>query len=860
MVSKLKYLVLILLLIPSVSFGTTYTVCSSGCDYTTVQAGVNAASAGDTVSVGAGTYMEAVVSHDSGTSDDYITINGAGITTIIKSIKITHNYNKVSNIKFYGATTDSLEITGNYNYIDTILFQGWGSVESIYAVKISGDNNTIINSHIRYWGYRGGCVWMADTSATNLFENNIIEENISGSDIILLWGDGNIFKNNTFKHITNYGIPWAASENLVVPQSRRAVGATSATCVGGSCYWGVTTAGITGSTEPEGFAFASTAAPGDTITDGTVVWTLKLSSGQHPDLWQTYSSNLTLARASKNHIIDGNICIENCNLSTVQISNLAQGRSANIKDWIYRNNIFRTGHYLNVGIPGIKFYNNLFIGPAISGGHPINNIHSTTLDGTFNNEKIKNNAFIGWEDTSVYGSYSIGSATYTKSAERLTRANNTAYTVGQNFQTATPDGWHYWECTTAGTTAGSEPAGYSIIQTVTGDIAKSTTITNINPAASTLGITADYTDTHPHYWLVDWTGHLNYQSRLGGIDTVANTLTDGTPIGGSYNVAGTGVSIDIVPDCTYKTITVTDGDAVFTCRNGAVGFDTDYNVVAKEDGGTKAFFAAYKAAGYEVHGISGGNHYFTNYNGTTKEDFIFTSASSVLKGTGVDLTADWADAKDMFGTARPNGSAWDIGPYQSPTGEDTTAPTLLYAFIATNGDSILLTFNEPITSTSGAAFTLDTSGAEVTLTCPSVASATTMTCTTSRTVLQSETTALLSYTGVKVTDIAENALAAITNKSTENGSTEGGETSYTLTITKGSGITDIVSIPSGVNCGATCTPSFAAGTALTISAGCVNEGWKDLAITGDCASDGTVTMSAAKACTVACTEVKLMPW
>ncbi len=58
-----------------------------------------------------------------------------------------------------------------------------------------------------------------------------------------------------------------------------------------------------------------------------------------------------------------------------------------------------------------------------------------------------------------------------------------------------------------------------------------------------------------------------------------------------------------------------------------MGFDTDYNVVAKEDGGEKAFFQNYKAAGYEPHGISGGNHYFTNYSGNTKEDFIFTSNS-----------------------------------------------------------------------------------------------------------------------------------------------------------------------------------------------------------------------------------------
>ncbi len=133
---RIKYLllILVLLLIPSMGFGATYYVTTTGSGTTcssetpcALQAGINKAVAGDTVSVAAGSYIDDFESYASGTSGNYITINGAGITTIIRSLHITYDYNKVSNVKFYGATTYSLIIDGNYNYIDTVLLYGWVS-------------------------------------------------------------------------------------------------------------------------------------------------------------------------------------------------------------------------------------------------------------------------------------------------------------------------------------------------------------------------------------------------------------------------------------------------------------------------------------------------------------------------------------------------------------------------------------------------------------------------------------------------------------------------------------------------------------------------------------------------------------
>ena len=65
---------------PVAATATTRTVCASGCDYTTIQSAVSAASAGDTIQVQAGTYAEQVV-----ISKD-ITVTGAGEeVTVIQS-------------------------------------------------------------------------------------------------------------------------------------------------------------------------------------------------------------------------------------------------------------------------------------------------------------------------------------------------------------------------------------------------------------------------------------------------------------------------------------------------------------------------------------------------------------------------------------------------------------------------------------------------------------------------------------------------------------------------------------------------------------------------------------------------------
>jgi hypothetical protein len=190
---------------------------------------------------------------------------------------------------------------------------------------------------------------------------------------------------------------------------------------------------------------------------------------------------------------------------------------------------------------------------------------------------------------------------------------------------------------------------------------------------------------------------------------------------------------------------------------------------------------------------------------------------------------------------------------------DETAPTVTTVYV--NGATMTINFDEPITSADNAAFTLDPSGTDVTVDCPAVATgATSMACTISRALVQSET-AKYAYTDTKVVDAATNPLANIGATDITGNLTPAEAPTSKLTVNKtGSGCT-VTSSPSGISVsGTTASDTFDFNTGTTVTLGGYSEnGWNAITYGGDCAANGTVTMNAAKECTATCTQVYLFP-
>lgn len=87
----------------------------------------------------------------------------------------------------------------------------------------------------------------------------------------------------------------------------------------------------------------------------------------------------------------------------------------------------------------------------------------------------------------------------------------------------------------------------------------------------------------------------------------------------------------------------------------------DYNYVADEDDyGEKTGFS-------ETHGVNGGNPYLSNIAAGTAAGYALTAQSTILIGTGADLSAIFTD--DYAGGTRT--VPWDIGAYEYQSGATT---------------------------------------------------------------------------------------------------------------------------------------------------------------------------------------------
>jgi hypothetical protein len=335
--------------------GTVDTGGSSGnCAKRTIQAGVNlAVNPDDTVTVHAGDYSSSNPTFHS------IANGSSGNPIIIK-----------------GASGETVtiaraNISNNYNDVSGFRatnYGAWGNAG--FYVTGTGDvihNNTIVG---RCRGDSGGCIGIdvrgnGNTISHNIFDGN--NNNVNLSFVVAVYMEGSNAK-VTYNTIQNFN----SIERIFE---------------------------IYGT----GHVISNNEAKNGNWTAG---------GGVHPDIFQTFGTN-----QSQNIIIENNYFHDMASQVGNLEANGQSGNNSNVRDWVFRNNIFAnvTLEFFN-HVPRINWYNNTF--------YRVNTSNTGLL--LYNGYEagsgiVMNNAFIacgtasdnGWYTGSVTGDYNFVSNTAT---------------------------------------------------------------------------------------------------------------------------------------------------------------------------------------------------------------------------------------------------------------------------------------------------------------------------------------------------------------------------------------------------------------------------------------------------------------
>jgi len=193
-----------------------YTVCLAGCNYSSIQAAIDAAKGGEVVEVGSGTYNENVVVNKSitlrgentGAGVTVVNALGSGSAVVLKADGIVLEDLYITSAGLYPSA--GIEVISDDNLISRCGVWNckyWG----IY-LKGGSTNNTIIDCISSNSGNDGIMIFK---SPGNIFKENTVSNN-GDNGIQILESDNNIIDGNVLGNNTNSGVYIDISQNAIV--------------------------------------------------------------------------------------------------------------------------------------------------------------------------------------------------------------------------------------------------------------------------------------------------------------------------------------------------------------------------------------------------------------------------------------------------------------------------------------------------------------------------------------------------------------------------------------------------------------------------------------------------------------------
>lgn len=197
---RICHLILVLLLSGSTQ-ATTLTVCHNGCEYSSIQAAIDASRSGDTIEVHSGTYLENVKLNkqlkllgvntkgmkptiDASYYDSPISISTDGVH--IEGFNVTHSCNSWSCAGINGETNISVirDVTATKNHDGIQLsHSNYNTIEDNYVFNNTqegialdySESNVIKNNEV--YNQSNSAIDLGSNCTSNVVENNSIHDN-----------------------------------------------------------------------------------------------------------------------------------------------------------------------------------------------------------------------------------------------------------------------------------------------------------------------------------------------------------------------------------------------------------------------------------------------------------------------------------------------------------------------------------------------------------------------------------------------------------------------------------------------------------------------------------------------------------